>query len=108
MIFIVRTADGRLPAGDERARLRVVRSRATPAYAAGAATAGRQPTVDLFCLGDDEAPGRGRAAGWDVVELHDGWYADDTGGGIAVWGNGRYWEVRATPFEVIAHDSRPV
>jgi hypothetical protein len=30
--------------------------------------------------------------------------ADDSGGGVAVWGNGRYWEVRATPFEIIAHD----
>ena len=36
------------------------------------------------------------------VPLHDGWYADEQGGGVAVWGGGRYWEVRATPFDVIA------
>jgi pyridoxine 5'-phosphate synthase PdxJ len=99
MIFIVRTTDGQLPGRADAAQLRVVRSRATPAYAGGL-----QGGVDLFCAGDDDAPARCRAYGWDVVELHDGWYADDTGGGLAVWGNGRYWEVRATPFEIIAHD----
>jgi hypothetical protein len=59
---------------------------------------------DLFCVGDEEAPERLRAQGWNVVLLHDGWYADDEGGGVAVWGNGRYWEVRATPFDVIARE----
>jgi len=49
--------------------------------------------TDYFCVSDDE-PTAARP-------LHDGWYADDTGGGAAVWGNGRYWEIRATPFEVI-------
>jgi hypothetical protein len=101
MIFIVRTADGQLPPGADGAELRVVRTRATPAYAGSFGPPGG---VDLFCVGDDDAPQRCRARGWEVVELHDGWYADGAGGGLAVWGNGRYWEVRATPFEVIAHD----
>jgi hypothetical protein len=34
------------------------------------------------------------------VSVHDGWYADDTGGGVAIWGQGRFWEVRDTPFTV--------
>jgi hypothetical protein len=55
-------------------------------------------------LGDETVSNRLRAQGWNVLPLHDGWYADDDGGGVAVWGNGRYWEVRASPFDVIAHD----
>jgi hypothetical protein len=47
---------------------------------------------DFFCVAD--APVEG------VIPLHDGWYADDQGGGVAVWGGGRYWEVRSTPFDV--------
>ena len=27
-----------------------------------------------------------RAAGCEVIELRDGWYADDTGGGVAISG----------------------
>ncbi|MDQ2804052.1 MAG: hypothetical protein M3Y41_15770, partial [Pseudomonadota bacterium] len=50
-----------------------------------------------FCTGDLDAA---RAAGLSVFPVHDGWYADDTGGGVAVWGQGRYWEVRDTPFTV--------
>jgi len=46
--------------------------------------------LELFCVGDDGVP------------LHDGWYPDGHGGGVAVWGSGRYWEVRSTPFDVIA------
>jgi len=34
------------------------------------------------------------------VPVHDGWYADDTGGGVAIWGQGRFWEIRDTPFTV--------
>jgi hypothetical protein len=96
MIFIIRTRDREPPVHDER--LRVVHRRATPGQVA---TASGQ--VDLFCTGDDAA-----ATGGEVVRLHDGWYADDDAvgdsGGVAVWGDGRFWEVRATPFDVIAHD----
>jgi len=90
MIFVVRTTAAQQ---QPDSRLRVVRMRATPAGP------GQQ---DAFCIGDESEPDRLRADGWSVVLLHDGWYADDDEGGVAVWGNGRYWEVRATPFDVIA------
>jgi hypothetical protein len=64
--------------------------RRTPALAATAAE-----QVDWFCLGDAETA---RRAGHDVVLLHDGWYADDTGGGVAIFEP--YWEIRDTPFSV--------
>ena len=51
--------------------------------------------MDWFVLGDAEAA---RGAGHHVVALHDGWYADDAGGGVAVFGP--YWEIRDTPFTV--------
>jgi hypothetical protein len=35
-----------------------------------------------------------------VVLVHDGWYADDHTGGMAIWGQGMFWEVRDTPFTV--------
>jgi hypothetical protein len=56
--------------------------------------------TDYFCVGDSEDLAALRRAGCDVVELRDGWYADDAGGGIAIWGQGKYWEVRDTPFLV--------
>ncbi|MGA3401083.1 MAG: hypothetical protein ABSC95_17850 [Acetobacteraceae bacterium] len=51
--------------------------------------------VDWFCLGDADAA---RNQGHNVVTLHDGWYADDTGGGVTIFGP--YWEIRDTPFTV--------
>jgi len=61
--------------------------------------------VDWFVLGDPEVL---RAAGHHVVTLHDGWYADDSGGGVAVFGP--YWEIRDTPFTVreVAPDPAPL
>ena len=56
--------------------------------------------TDFFCLGDAEAIAALRAAGETVVELHDGYYEDGRGGGVAIWGHGRYWEIRDTPFTV--------
>ena len=50
--------------------------------------------LDYFCIAEVT----------DAAPLHDGWYADDCGGGIAVWGGGRYWEVRRTPFTVTLSD----
>ena len=44
-----------------------------------------------------------RDRGWSLVALRDGWYADDGEGGVAVWGQGAYWEVRDTPFSVSRH-----
>ncbi|HJU16454.1 MAG TPA: hypothetical protein VJ770_08280 [Stellaceae bacterium] len=56
--------------------------------------------TDYFCVGDAETMAALRAQGWDVVALRDGWYEDDAGGGIAISGQGKYWEVRDTPFTV--------
>jgi hypothetical protein len=52
--------------------------------------------TDYFCVGDP--------AGSPVLPVHDGWYADDTGGGVAIFGQGRFWEVRDTPFSVTESD----
>jgi hypothetical protein len=83
-MFIIRN-DGRRPDGAE-----VKRHRRTPASAARGAN-----LVDWFCLGDPEAA---RGAGHNVVALHDGWYTDDDGGGVTIFG--AYWEIRDTPFTV--------
>ena len=56
--------------------------------------------TDLFCVGDESEAVRFGERGWTVVRLRDGWYADDGEGGVAVWGQGAYWEVRDTPFSV--------
>jgi hypothetical protein len=40
----------------------------------------------FFCLGDPDAAA---ISGLPVVRVHDGWYADDSGGGMATWGQGR-------------------
>src|SRR5262249_30721337 len=90
MMFVVRTT-GPAPAADGIA---VKLARRTPAIVA------EGPTTDYFCVGEPAARDALRAAGRPVVELRDGWYADDTGGGVAIWGQGQYWEVRDTPFRV--------
>jgi hypothetical protein len=89
MMFILRRPDGRPPA------LPVKAMRKTPAIVAGGAG-----KTDFFCIGRHADIAALRAAGSEVVALRDGWYADDTGGGIAISGHGRYWEVRDTPFTV--------
>jgi hypothetical protein len=84
MMFVIRN-DGRKPEG-----VVVKLRRRSPAQVSRDAD-----LVDWFCLGD---PGAARGAGHNVVTLHDGWYADDTGGGVAIFGP--YWEIRDTPFTV--------
>ena len=87
MIFIVRT-DGAAPTAWP-----IKLERRTPALvAAGIAT------TDYFCVADTVPEVAG------VVKVHDGWYADDTGGGVAVWGQGKFWEVRDTHFSVRESD----
>lgn len=56
--------------------------------------------TDFFCVGEVEAIAALREAGWQVVELRDGYYEDGHGGGVAIWGQGKYWEIRADPFTV--------
>ena len=91
MMFIVRNA-GEQPEG---LGVQVKLSRATPPTVPDAAG-----KTDFFCTGDPEAMAALRAAGCNVVELHDGYYEDGRGGGVAIWGQGRYWEIRDTPFTV--------
>lgn len=86
MMFIIRTEPNQVP------DLPVKMTRQTPSIVPDGAG-----KMDHFCLGDPDAA---RAAGWNVVPVHDGWYADDTGGGIAIWGQGVFWEVRDTPLSV--------
>ncbi len=92
-MFMIRN-DGRRPEG-----LEVKLRRRSPAMVARDAD-----LMDWFCLGDPDAA---RNAGHNVVPLHDGWYADDSGGGVAIFGP--YWEIRDTPFTVreIAPDPSP-
>jgi hypothetical protein len=89
MIFIVRAA-----AGDPPPPFPVKMTRRTPAIVPD--SAGK---TDFFCLGDPEAA-VGLPEEGAVVRVHDGWYADDTGGGMAIWGQGMFWEVRPTPLTV--------
>ena len=73
----------------------IVLARQTPV---GVRTA--QGERDYFCLPDDATRDQLAADGSSIVPVHDGWYDDDTGGGVAVWGNGRYFELRDTLFTV--------
>jgi hypothetical protein len=82
MMFIIRSA-GEPPSG-----FNVRLTRRTP---------NSSGTLDFFCDGD---PAAAKDQQLNVVTLHDGWYADDTGGGVAIWGQGRFWEIRDTPFIV--------
>ena len=86
MMFIIRTMGETPPEANFSIRL----TRRTSALASGGIR-------DFFCDGDPDAV---RQQGLHVVPVHDGWYADDTGGGVAIWGQGRFWEIRDTPFTV--------
>ena len=91
MMFIIRSG-GEWPA---RPDIDVKLSRDTPATVPDAAE-----TTDFFCIGEAEVIPALRDAGWVVIDLHDGYYEDGSGGGVAIWGQGRYWEIRDTPFTV--------
>ena len=91
MMFILRTS-GNAPSAAE---IQVKVTRKTPKVIPGGAG-----MTDHFCVGEAEAMAVLRSEGWEVVELRDGWYADDDGGGIAISGHGKYWEIRDTPFTV--------
>lgn len=91
MMFVIRSS-GEWP---DRADVEVKLSRDTPQSVPAAAG-----KTDFFCVGDTDVVAALREAGWTVVELHDGYYEDGAGGGVAIWGQGRYWEIRDTPFTV--------
>jgi hypothetical protein len=88
MMFIIRSPERPPPTFVD---IKVVRR--TPAIVAQGAG-----KTDYFCVGEGEDIGALRAGGWEIVDLRDGWYEDDAGGGIAIFG--KYWEVRETPFTV--------
>ena len=91
MMFLIRSG-GKMP---ETALAQVKMVRKAPAIVQDAAG-----KTDYFCVGEAEAIAKLREAGWQVIELRDGWYADDGEGGLVIFGHGRYWEVRDTPFTV--------
>lgn len=91
MMVIVRGSQAPATAADVAVKL----SRATPATVPDAA--GR---TDFFCVAEAPAVAALREGGLTVVELRDGYYEDGKGGGVAIWGQGRYWEIRADPFTV--------
>ena len=91
MMFIVRSSAG-MPA---LAGVQVKTSRRTPDIVPNGGG-----KTDYFCVGETDAMAALHAAGWDVVELRDGWYADDAGGGVGISGHGRFWELRDTPLSV--------
>jgi hypothetical protein len=91
MMFIIRSPGEAptLPA------IAVKASRMTPATVPGGIG-----KTDYFCVGETDSLAALREAGWEVTELRDGWYAGDNGGGVAISGHGRYWEIRDTLFTV--------
>jgi hypothetical protein len=91
MMFIVRSGGER----PEAAGIQVKLGRATPAIVPDATG-----KTDFFCVGETEAMAALRAAGWAIVELHDGYYEDGAGGGVGIWGQGKYWEIRDTHFTI--------
>ena len=92
MMFIIRST-GALPAGPGVA---VKLRRSTPVTVEDGAG-----KTDFFCVGEAETIASLRDAGWQVVELRDGYYEDGTGGGVAIWGQGKYWEIRSEPLTVV-------
>jgi hypothetical protein len=91
MMFIVRS-NGSLATFDG---VQVKASRKTPAIVADGTG-----KTDYFCVADADTAAALREQGLAVVELHDGWYATDDGGGVGIFGHARYWEVRDTLFSV--------
>ena len=91
MMFIVRGAGIR----PEMPGIVVKLRRDTPPYVKDG-----DGKTDFFCVGETAAMAALRDAGWQVVELRDGWYEDGKGGGVAIWGQGKYWEIRSDPFTV--------
>jgi hypothetical protein len=88
MMFIVRNT-GEAPQG-----IAIKLSRAAPAIT------GQAGKTDFFCVAEPDAITALRDNGAGVIDLHDGYYEDGKGGGVAIWGQGKYWEIRDTPFTV--------
>ncbi len=91
MMFIIRN-NGVLP---DAAGVQVKLRRTTPAIVPGAAG-----KTDFFCVAEPDAIAAVREAGCNIVDLHDGYYEDGAGGGVGIWGQGRFWEIRDTPLSI--------
>jgi hypothetical protein len=91
MMFIVRSTGAQPEAPGIQVKLR----RKTPANLPDA-----EGKTDFFCVGEAAAMAALDASGWTIVELHDGYYEDGSGGGVGIWGHGKYWEIRDTPFTI--------
>ena len=91
MMFIVRSTGDR----PEMPGVEIKLSRDTPPIVKDGAG-----KTDFFCVGEAAAIPGLRQAGWQVVELRDGYFEDGRGGGVAIWGQGRYWEIRSDPLTV--------
>ena len=91
MMFIVRSTSEQPAASGIQVKL----SRKTPPNLPDAGG-----KTDFFCVGEAAAMAALRASGWTIVELHDGYYEDGLGGGVGIWGQGKYWEIRDTPFTI--------
>lgn len=92
MIFILRTTDADRSPNENIHQLKVRRTPAQVDNAAG--------KFDFFCLGAPETVDSLRGNGQEIVEVRDGWYETDDGGGMAIWGRASYWEIRSDPFTV--------
>ena len=99
MMFIVRSAEK----APEMPGVAVKLSRDTPVIVKDGAG-----KTDFFCVGEEAVIAALRDSGLQVVELRDGYYEDGTGGGVAIWGQGKYWEIRDTHFTVTEAWARPL
>jgi hypothetical protein len=95
MMFLVRAQGDWQACWPEEVRARIAVVRRTPSIVREA-----DDQTDLFCVGEEAEADRLRDLGLQVILLRDGWYEDDTGGGVAIWGQGVYWEIRDTPLTV--------
>ncbi|MBV9828874.1 MAG: hypothetical protein JO001_24885 [Alphaproteobacteria bacterium] len=91
MMFIIRTT-GEAPSA---ANIAVKLSRKTPAIVTGG-----EGKTDYFCVAEPDTIEALRGQNVPVVAVHDGYYEDGKGGGVGIWGQGKFWEIRDTPFTV--------
>src|ERR1051325_4046641 len=92
MIFIVRSAGSR----PDMPGVTIKLSRDTPPIVKDGAG-----KTAFFCVGEEAAIVALRDAAVQVVALRDGYYEDGRGGGVAIWGQGKYWETRREPLTVV-------
>ena len=91
MMFIFRERDGAgLP---EAVKGSVKLTRPTPSYADS------RGGTDHFFVADKEVADALASEGHEIVRLRDGWYEAGEGG-VAIWTDGLFWEIRDTTFTV--------